>query len=134
MQTVAAEPNNKPFEILSAFIDALQTLSAFVLRLLWSDEAAAIFGTSFFYPMVASTLFIVTVALMPAGVVKRCQCYCFRKFRYLARAIEVNGRRLYSKASFLIDAFPIRDLSFTLRPALLGSARAVVGTIFTINF
>ncbi len=130
----AAEPTNKQFEFVSAFIDALQALSAFVLRLLWSDEAAAIFGTSFFYPIIASTLFIVTVALMPAGVVKRCQCYCFRKFRYLARAVEVNGHRFYSKVSFLMDAFPLQEISFMLRPTLLGSARAVVGTIFTINF
>lgn len=54
-----------------------------LLNLVWSDEAYFMFGSTLFYPILASTLLFALTQLLPAGVLDRCKCNCAKCKRLL---------------------------------------------------
>ena len=103
----------------AAFIMVLQvlhSLSLLLTKILWSNEGRAIFGSSVFYPTIATTLLFLVVRATPARVVSRCSGFCKRKALSAWKSIKKVLAKLQTQAAKL-----------QARAQLLASVRIAIG-------
>ena len=99
---------------------AAQTL----LKVLWSDEARLIFGSSILYPFLAMSVFFLVAQVLPRGTVKKCTGFCLRKLAAMRKRISALLAKLHTdNADSLIR-----------RTQILGSARAFAGAMDVFLF
>jgi hypothetical protein len=106
---------------------AAQTLnfvSQTLLKLVWSDEARLIFGSTMFYPILAMTVLFVVSQAVPNATVKKCKCFCLRKMLAMRKKLSAFLSRFDSDSA----------VSMVRRTKMLGSARAFVGAVEVLLF
>jgi hypothetical protein len=104
--------------------ETLHFLSQTLLKIVWSDEARLIFGSTMFYPFLAMTVLFMVAQAVPNRTVKKCKCFCMRKMLAMRK-----------KLSTLLSKFDSDTaVSMVRRTQMLGSAKAFVGAVEVLLF
>ncbi len=104
--------------------ETIHFLSQTLLRIVWSDEARMIFGSTIFYPVLAMTILSVVARAVPNRTVKKCKCYCLRKMLAMRNKVSAFMSKFDTDGA----------MSMIRRTQMLGSAKAFVGAVEVLLF